>query len=180
MTRTKKCKYCRGIFKPITTLQKNCFEPDCVTAWIQETKDKAWQKKKAKLKADLMTLSDYTKILQQLVNKYVRMRDIGKPCISCEKQITGKTDAGHLFSVGNYPSVRFDLRNLAAQCITCNQFNGGNIHEYRKNLIKKIGISDFEDLERKAHETRKFSIPEIKEMIEEFKQKIKNIQNNLK
>jgi hypothetical protein len=124
-----------------------------------------------------MTLSDYTKILQQLVNKYVRMRDIGKPCISCEKPITGKTDAGHLFSVGNYPSVRFDLRNIFAQCITCNQFNGGNIHEYRKNLINKIGITEFEDLERKAHETRKFSIPEIKEMIQEFKQKIKNIEN---
>ena len=174
----KKCKYCKSNFEPISFLQKNCFEPNCVTEWIQETKQKQWTKKKAKLKAELMTLSDYTKILQQLVNKYVRMRDIGKPCISCEKLITGKTDAGHLFSVGNYPSVRFDLRNLAAQCITCNQFNGGNIHEYRKNLIKKIGITEFEDLERKAHETRKFSIPEIKEMIQEFKQKIKNIENN--
>ena len=170
----KKCKYCKEKFEPISFLQKNCFEPNCVTDWINETKQKQWTKKKAKLKSDLMTLSDYTKILQQLVNKYVRMRDIGKPCISCEKPITGKTDAGHLFSVGNYPSVRFDLRNLAAQCITCNQFNGGNIHEYRKNLINKIGITEFEDLERKAHETRKFSIPELKEMIQEYKQKTKS------
>jgi hypothetical protein len=176
--KARKCKYCRQPFEPITFLQKNCFDPNCVTEWIQETKQKEWTKKKAKLKAELMTKSDYTKILQQLVNKYVRMRDIGKPCISCEKPITGKTDAGHLFSVGNYPSVRFDLRNIFAQCITCNQFNGGNIHEYRKNLINKIGITEFEDLERKAHETRKFSIPEINEMIKEFKQKIKNIENN--
>ncbi len=172
--KTRKCKYCKNSFEPIAFLQKNCFDPGCVTEWIQETKQKEWIKKKAKLKAELMTLSDYTKILQQLVNKYVRMRDIGKPCISCEKPITGKTDAGHLFSVGNYPSVRFDLRNLAAQCITCNQFNGGNIHEYRKNLINKIGITEFEDLERKAHETRKFSIPELKEMIQEYKQKTKS------
>jgi hypothetical protein len=172
--KTRKCKYCKTPFQPITTLQKNCFEPNCVTDWINETKQKQWTKRKAKLKAELMTLSDYTKILQQLVNKYVRMRDIGKPCISCEKRITGKTDAGHLFSVGNYPSVRFDLRNIFAQCITCNQFNGGNIHEYRKNLIKKIGITEFEDLERKAHETRKFSIPELKEMIQEYKQKTKS------
>jgi hypothetical protein len=176
--KTRKCKYCKTPFQPITSLQKNCFEPNCVTDWINETKQKQWTKKKAKLKAELMTLSDYTKILQQLVNKFVRMRDIGNPCISCEKPITGKTDAGHLFSVGNYPSVRFDLRNLAAQCITCNQFNGGNIHEYRKNLIKKIGITEFEDLERKAHETRKFSIPEIKEMIEFFKKKNKELENN--
>jgi hypothetical protein len=173
----RKCKYCKAQFQPYTTLQKNCFEPDCVTAWIQETKEKTWKKKKAKLKLDLMTLSDYTKILQQLVNKYVRLRDKGLPCISCQKPITGKTDAGHLFSVGNYPSVRFDLRNLAAQCITCNQFNGGNIHEYRKHLIDKIGITEFQDLERKAHETRKFSIPELKEMIKEYKQKIKQLEN---
>jgi len=168
----KKCKYCRQPFEPITFLQKNCFEPNCVTDWINETKQKQWNKKKAKLKAELMTKSDYVKILQQLVNKYVRLRD-GYFCISCDKPINGKVDAGHLFSCGNYPSVRFDLRNISSQCITCNQFNGGNIHEYRKNLIKKIGITEFEDLERKAHETRKFSIPEIKEMIEIYKKKIK-------
>ena len=172
----KKCKYCKTPFQPITTLQKNCFEPNCVTDWINETKQKQWTKKKAKLKAELMTKSDYVKILQQLVNKYVRVRD-GYFCISCDKPINGKVDAGHLFSCGNYPSVRFDLRNISSQCITCNQFNGGNVHEYRKNLIKKIGITEFEDLERKAHETRKFSIPEIKAMIQEFKQKIKNIEN---
>lgn len=168
----RKCKYCKEQFTPITTLQKNCFEPNCVTDWINETKQKAWNKKKAKLKAELMTKSDYVKILQQLVNKYVRLRD-GYFCISCNKPINGKVDAGHLFSCGNYPSVRFDLRNISSQCITCNQFNGGNVHEYRKNLIKKIGITEFEDLERKAHENRQYSIPELKDMIQEFKRKVK-------
>ena len=171
----RKCKYCKEPFTPITFLQKNCFEPNCVTDWINETKQKAWTKKKAKLKAELMTKSDYVKILQQLVNKYVRLRD-GYFCISCDKPINGKVDAGHLFSCGNYPSVRFDLRNISSQCITCNQFNGGNVHEYRKNLIKKIGITEFEDLERKAHVSRQYSIPELKDMIQEFKQKVKEFE----
>ncbi len=48
------------------------------------------------MKKELLTLSDYTKILQQLVNKFVRLRDKGLPCISCQKPIKGKTDAGHL------------------------------------------------------------------------------------
>jgi len=172
--KTRKCKYCKAQFQPYTTLQKNCFEPDCVTAWIQETKEKTWKKKKAKLKMDLMTLSDYTKILQQLVNKYVRLRDKGLPCISCQKPITGKTDAGHLYSVGNYPSVRFHEKNINAQCITCNQYNGGMINDYRINFVKKYSESELNTLDRLAHETRKFSIPELKEMIDEYKKKIKD------
>ena len=173
----RKCKYCKELFEPVAFLQKNCFDPNCVTEWINETKQKEWKKKKAKLKLDLMTKSDYIKILQQLVNKFVRLRD-GSFCISCDKAIQGKIDAGHLFSCGNYPSVRFDLRNISSQCITCNQFNGGNVHEYRKNLIKKIGISEFENLERKAHENRQYSIPELKDMIQEFKKKIKEVGLN--
>lgn len=174
--KTRKCKYCKSVFTPINSLQKNCFEPLCVSDWINEVKEKNWKRKKAKLKMDLMTKNDYIKILQQLVNKYVRLRD-GAFCISCNKPIKGKTDAGHLFSCGNYPSVRFDLRNINSQCITCNQFNGGRIHEYRENLIKKIGISEFEDLERKAHENRQYSIPELKDMIKYFKVKCKELEN---
>ena len=173
--KSRKCKYCKESFEPVAFLQKNCFDPNCVTEWINETKQKEWKKKKAKLKLDLMTKSDYIKILQQLVNKYVRLRD-GSFCISCDKAIRGKVDAGHFFSCGNYPSVRFDLRNINSQCITCNQFKGGRIHEYREYLIKKIGSVEFEDLERKAHENRKYSIPELKDMIQEFKQRIKQLE----
>jgi hypothetical protein len=174
--KTRKCKYCRELFEPSVFLQKNCFEPNCVTAWINEVKQKNWQKKKAKLKADLMTLSDYTKILQQLVNKYVRLRDKGLPCISCQKPIVGKVDAGHMYSVGNYPSVRFDEKNINAQCLNCNQYNGGMINDYRINFVKKYSESELNTLDRLAHETRKFSIPELKEMIEKYKKKCKELE----
>ncbi len=124
------------------------------------------------MKKELLTKSDYIKILQQLINRYVRQRD-GNFCISCNKQVSGKIDAGHMFSVGNYPSVRFDLRNISSQCIKCNQYNGGSLLEYRKHLIEKIGIEEFEDLERLAHQNRQFTVNEIKEMIETYKQKTK-------
>ena len=44
--KTRKCKYCKSVFSPITTLQKNCFEPNCVTEWINEAKEKNWKKRK--------------------------------------------------------------------------------------------------------------------------------------
>jgi hypothetical protein len=180
MTRTKKCKYCRGIFQPITTLQKNCFDPNCVTEWIQETKQKTWQKKKAKLKADLMTLTDYLKLAQQLVNKYINLRDKGLPCISCDKPITGRVNASHFWNANNHYNVRFNENNIHSSCINCNQFLSGNLLEYRSRLITKIGITDFLILEAESSKTRKFSIDELKELIKVYKDKIKNLENNLK
>lgn len=181
MTRTKKCKYCKSLFQPITTLQKNCFEPDCVTAWIQETKQKAWQKKKAKLKADLMTLSDYMKLAQIVFNKYIRIRDKDKPCISCgAKAGTYTLTAGHYFPSTN-KNVTFNEDNLHGQCwFNCNSSKSGNLLEYRFGLLKKIGIERLEKLELEAKKTRKYSIDELKDLITVYKAKIKNLENNLK
>jgi hypothetical protein len=106
MTKTRKCKYCRSVFSPITTLQKNCFDPNCVTEWINEVKQKNWQKKKAKLKADLMTVQDYIKLAQQVFNKYIRLRDAGNVCISCQKKPL-KENAGHFYNANNHWSVLF-------------------------------------------------------------------------
>lgn len=121
-----------------------------------------------------MTKKDYEKILQQLVNKYVRMRDKGQPCISCQKPIKGKMDAGHLYAVGNYPSVRFNLKNINGQCINCNQYNGGAINDYRLNFVLKYSREDLEELDILAHQQRQYSVTEIKEMIQEFKELTKN------
>jgi hypothetical protein len=87
--------------------------------------------------------------------------------------MTAKRDAGHFYSVGNYPSVRFDEDNVHSQCVHCNQFLGGNIHEYKRWLTLRIGQERIEALEKRAHESRKYSIPEVKEMIEKYKNLLK-------
>jgi hypothetical protein len=173
--KTRKCKYCRSVFSPITTLQKNCFDPNCVTEWINEVKQKNWQKKKAKLKADLMTLSDYIKLTQQVFNKYIRLRDVGNVCISCQKKPL-KENAGHFYNANNHWSVRFDERNVHLQCEHCNTFLSGNLIYYRENLLKKIGIEEFENLSAEAMKTRKFTIEELKEIIATYKKKCKEIE----
>lgn len=177
--KTRKCKYCKSTFEPVAFLQKNCFEPDCVTAWIQETKEKAWQKKKAKLKADLMTIQDYVKLAQQVFNKFIRLRDAGQNCISCNKKPL-KENAGHFYNANNHWNVRFNEFNVHLQCEYCNTHLHGNLIEYRTNLINKIGNSEFLILEAESKKTRKFSINELKDLITVYKAKIKNLENNLK
>ena len=172
--KTRKCKYCRQPFEPSVFLQKNCFDPNCVAEWINEVKQKNWQKKKAKLKADLMTVQDYIKLAQQVFNKYIRLRDAGNVCISCQKKPL-KENAGHFYNANNHWSVRFDERNVHLQCEHCNTFLSGNLIYYRENLLKKIGIEEFENLSAEAMKTRKYTIEELKEIIATYKKKCKEI-----
>jgi hypothetical protein len=175
MMKTRKCKYCKSVFSPITTLQKNCFDPNCVTEWINDVKQKNWQKKKAKLKADLMTVQDYIKLAQQVFNKYIRLRDAGNLCISCQKKPL-KENAGHFYNANNHWSVRFNEMNVHLQCEHCNTFLSGNLIYYRENLLKKIGIEEFENLSAEAMKTRKFTIEELKEIIATYKKKCKELE----
>jgi len=170
----RKCKYCKQPFEPSVFLQKNCFEPDCVTEWINEVKQKNWQKKKAKLKADLMTLSDYIKLAQQVFNKYIRLRDAGQNCISCNKP-PKKENAGHYYNANNHWNVRFNELNVHLQCEHCNTFLSGNLIEYRKYLINKIGLEQLTLLEAEANKTRKFTVNELKKIINTYKEKIKEL-----
>lgn len=171
----RKCKYCKSLFEPSVFLQKNCFEPDCVAEWINEVKEKNWKRKKAKLKIDLMTVQDYIKIAQQIFNKFIRLRDAGNVCISCQKKPL-KENAGHFFNANNHWSVRFNEDNVHLQCEHCNTYLSGNLIEYQKNLIQKIGLENYEILTHEANKTRKFTIQELKEMIAYYKKKIKDLE----
>ena len=178
----KKCKNCKKPFSPrFSTLEKYCWDLDCKSIEAMQKLNKIKQRERKekrqetkRIKESLKTLSQLKNELQKLVNTYVRMRDKGQPCISCQKPLGQKYDAGHFLSVGNYPSCRYDLRNINAQCVSCNQYKGGAVHEYRPNLIQKIGESSFNDLYENRHQEKKYSRPEILELISLYKVRIKN------
>ena len=91
---------------------------------------------------------------QECVNAYVRKRDdLGGffECMACKEiKPSSQANASHYFpkEVKQYSAVRFDLDNLWVCCIRCNHYLSGNLIPYRKNLIEKIGIERFENLER--------------------------------
>ncbi len=134
------------------------------------------KKQVKKQREELKTHKDWLKDLQKVFNKYIRLRDQGKNCISCNRVLKGKYDAGHFFSVGAYPNLRFNEDNVHAQCVHCNQHKHGNIAEYSIRLPQKIGLERFEELQQSRSSTLKLSIPEIKTKIEVYKQKIKVLQ----
>jgi hypothetical protein len=105
-----------------------------------------WKQRKSELKKANKNASDYRNELQVIFNTWIRLRDSDEPCISCGVPLWGKFDAGHFHSVGDYPNLRYHVDNVFGQCVECNRHKRGNIHEYRINLIKRIGIERVEAL----------------------------------
>jgi hypothetical protein len=153
---------------------KFCLKEECVRVWVESEKANAWKKTKSKAKLDLMTIQDYIKLAQQVFNKYIRLRDKGNVCISCQKKPL-KENAGHYFNANNHWNVRFNELNVHLQCEHCNTYLSGNLIEYRKGLIDKIGIEQLTLLELEAKKTRKFTKDELMQIINIYKKKIKEL-----
>lgn len=171
-----RCKNCKEKFEPLRFLQKYCLNSECIRIWIETEKNKQWAKKKSEMKADLTTLSDYLKIAQQVFNKFIRDRDEGLNCISCDLP-PKKKNAGHYFSQGGHSSVRFDEDNVHLQCEHCNTFLSGNLLNYQIGIEKRIGGERLLALHAKAHKIKKWTKEELKELILIYKKKIKNVAN---
>ena len=171
-----RCKVCKDKFEPKYFLQKTCFEPDCIIKYKNQVKSKEWKKEKKRIKERLKTHSDHVQELQKVFNKFIRLRDVNQLCISCNKPLPVKYDAGHYRSCGSSPEHRFNEKNCHAQCVYCNQHLHGNLIEYRKGLIKRIGVEEVELLENYIIPL-KYSIPELIEMKVIYKEKIKKLSS---
>ena len=171
-----RCKNCKEQFEPVKFLQKYCFKSECVKVWVETENAKQWTKKKSQMKADLTTTSDYLKLTQQVVNKYIRVRDEGLNCISCDLP-PKKKNAGHYYSQGGHSAIRFDEDNIHLQCEHCNTFLSGNLLNYQIGIEKRIGGEKLIQLQAKAHDIKKWTKEELKEIIEIYKKKIKSIAN---
>ena len=172
-----RCKHCKEKYEAIHFNQKYCTKDECMDAWIKSAKEVQWKKKKKRMKEELKTISDYIKEAQKWGNRFVRLRDKEQGCISCGTPLTGKYDAGHFFSAGGHGSVRFDVRNIHAQCVYCNQYEHGNLYNYHKALLTKIGSEEFNKMEAKSKGVHKWNKEELENIIKEFKEKCKEIEN---
>lgn len=128
----------------------------CAIAFAKATKEKEEQKEINKRKREFREKNKSHHELiaeaQNAVNKYVRLRDNGKPCISCgeilvSESLGGGFDAGHYRSRGSAPQLRFYTLQIHGQCKRCNRYLGGNYSAYRTGLIDRIGIKKVEDIE---------------------------------
>jgi hypothetical protein len=173
--RAKKCKGCGDKFTPSRPLQIAC-SVSCAYTVARENGTKKRRKEYREAKERIKTHAEWLKEAQAAVNKYVRARDEGKPCISCGRHHQGQYHAGHYRSVGANPELRFELLNIHKQCSACNNYLSGNIAAYRSGLIHRIGMDAVVWLEGK-HEPLHLTIDDIKEIKYRYTRLTKDLLN---
>jgi hypothetical protein len=156
----KKCKVCKESFTPVQFAQAVC-NYKCAIIHSKNLKDqkeaREWKVNKAILKDKLKTLSQYEAEAKKVFQKYIRMRDVKLPCISCGKLNATDWAGGHFYSAGMYSGLMFDERNCHKQCNShCNKFLSGNLLEYRKGLIERYGQEFVNELDQISNEKRNY------------------------
>lgn len=130
--------------------------------------EKAARRARTAAKEKLKTRSQWIKEAQVAFNSYIRARDYGKPCISCNRYISdnkfgGAVDCGHYRSRGAAGHLRFHMFNAHAQCKQCNRSLSGNVVDYRICLIRRIGLERVERIEH-DNNPRTFEIEYLKRL----------------
>jgi len=170
-----KCRNCKDKFEPRQFNRKYCTKDECNNLYFEFLKAQAlkkWSKEKKVKKENLQTVQELMKVAQVVFNKWIRQRDSGQLCISCQKP-PKKANAGHYFSSGGHKNVTFNEDNVHLQCEYCNTFLHGNLLNYQVEIQKKIGADRLILLHEEAHKTRKFTRDELHEIIKKYKNKLK-------
>ena len=158
--------------------RKGYCDIDCLAEHTRAKRVIAEDKKERKVmreaKEKLKTKGDYAKEAQTAFNAWIRERDTGKVCISCQKP-PKKKNAGHYRSVGAMAQLRFEPLNVHLQCEHCNTHLSSNAIEYRINLVKKIGVDKVEWLEG-PHEPKRYRKEDYIEIKRIYKQKLKQLK----
>lgn len=122
--------------------------------------------KQTKNKSELRT---WVNKLDKAVSLYVRLRDSKEfhhryfRCISCGRVLpVTDADCGHY--VGRaHMSLRFDPRNVNAECKACNRFRSDHLIGYRNSLVMRLGKEAF----AKHHPNEQPSVQKCKELGEQ-------------
>ena len=132
------------------------------------------------------TVPQLLKIATRHFNEYIRLRDsedgLGA-CISCGRRLkvpSVNSQAGHFYPAGNVGPLRFNEDNVHLQCKSCNYFKSGDLLNYRRNLLEKIGEKRVDKLDmtaaiakRSSYKWNRFHLIEI---IETYKLKKKELK----
>jgi len=151
---------------------KNFHSEQCKSDFVSAAIKKARDKQLAKAKRDyagkqktaraahradkdrVKPRAEWLDDLQTVVNRYVlHVIGAGEPCCTCGKpRRSVKFDAGHCFSRGARPELRFELTNIHPQCsVNCNQHGSGMRAEYKEFIRGKYGQEHLDWLECRAN-----------------------------
>jgi hypothetical protein len=185
-TKQYKCKECKQPYTKRNSWQTICGETACIVETVYKSQAKREKLERKVTKEKLKKFATKPELAEKVkiaFNAYIRARDYGQPCISCDRPIAwgttnttgGVCDAGHWLSVGARVNLRFNEDNVHAQCKHCNKELSGNAANYRIRLVKKIGLDRVEALEC-DHKLNHYSKDDLREIESIYKAKLKQLR----
>jgi hypothetical protein len=179
----KACKVCETQFQYYTSTTKVCSVKCCIELANRKAvkaETKIINKETKEGRETLKTKTGYEKDLEKEINHIVRLLDKGHPCISSgrKKYIP---NAGHMYSVGSNPSIRFNLLNIYNQSVGDNMYRGGNPLEYRERIMGTFGedlLNEIDALKGRYPEL-KLTIPEIREAITKARKIVRELKKEV-
>lgn len=90
----------------------------------------------------------------------------GNTCFSCGKTgLVGKQlHAGHMFSAGMYPALRWLAECVWPQCAYCNIFLKGNYVEFHARYKERFGEEAYAKLYDRRNEVKQWRLEDLKEI----------------
>lgn len=123
----------------------------------------------------LLPLKSLEKKLDRVFSEYIRKRDADEggtvSCVTCGKLMHWKECHASHFVKRQHRSVRWDERNVHAQCSRENVFMGGSQDEMAEYIVKKYGRETLSELLEKKHQPTKHTRADLEKMIQEFSQR---------
>lgn len=134
-----------------------------------------------KRKQEMQPKKYWTARAKKALHAYIRARDEGKPCISCDTILRntgrpgGDYDAGHFRSVGSAKHLEMVEENIFGQCKHCNDYKASNAQEYERRLRILRG-DEYVDRLLADNEPRHLKIEDYQQIEATYKQKLKELQ----
>jgi len=197
---TPRCKCCKERFLLTDFNNRYCPKKECqevrkeqiiekqtkkALANLEKIKaqDEVWrneleQEKSKKKKSE--SLSHLKINVRTVCHEYIRLRDKGKPCVSCGKEWDSSFQAGHLYKAELYSLLKYDERAIFGQCQGCNIYRDGNESSYHLNILSRISEQDYQEIKKIASEEKKTNFKwdrqELNRIREYYKDKIKQLK----
>ena len=131
-----------------------------------------WRKAVKKAKTERRKLRDqldklWAGIIKQRANNICEYEDCSR---------TTYLNSHHIFGKMNM-ATRWNLENGLCLCCghhTLNTFSAHQSPAFEDWIKKHIGKERYRRIEARSHTIKKWTIPELKELVEEFKEEVKN------
>ena len=108
-----------------------------------------------------------------LQSEYIRRSARGRCFVCGDRRNWKEQQAGHYI---HKDCLDFDLININCSCVRCNKWLSGNLGVYAERLIAEYGEEAVIRLRQRANQVKKFTITELEGLIENYKQKIKELR----